>query len=86
VQTWQIPRTIPHTSGPANDTELASRIPGHKGPNIKGVDSKFLRYMYMLCQESQQERPEEDAGLQYKGSEYMHRGFQDPCGAEGHHA
>ena len=40
----------------------------------------------MLCQEAQQERPGEDAGQQWKGSECMHRGHQGPGEASGHQA
>jgi hypothetical protein len=40
----------------------------------------------MLCQEAQQERPEEDAGQQCKGSECTRRGHQGTGEASGHQA
>jgi hypothetical protein len=48
--------------------------------SLKGVDPKFLRNP---CQKTQQDRPEEDAGQQCKGSECARRGRQGPGEASG---
>ncbi|XP_048953845.1 60S ribosomal protein L29 isoform X4 [Canis lupus dingo] len=65
VQTWPSPRTTPRTTSHENGTETASRNPGHKDTNL--LRGPQVPEEHALCQEAQQEGPEEDAGQQCQG-------------------
>lgn len=60
---------------------MALRNPNHKDSNVLRGGPQVPEE-HALCQEAQQERPEEDAGRQHQGHECT-CGYQGPCKAQG---